>query len=200
MSKKIKDKRKSEITLCMLNLMATEGLMGASTVSISKSLNISQGLIHYHFKNKLEIILSVIDLLSSMLMSRYDELSQGCPAPSDKLSAFIDARLAKGSGESKVAVAAWVVVAAEAVNNPAIKEKYSNAIQEQSKLLNDLLSEINMYKDNKARELKVATLIAFMEGSFSLSVTADKVMPNGYAANMAKDILGIQNKNISVGS
>lgn len=192
MSKKIKDKRKNEITLTMLQLIATDGLQGASTVSIAKNLGISQGLVHYHFKNKLEIVISVIDMLSSMLMNRYNQLSEDCLSPLDKLNAFIDARLAKGNGDNSQAVAVWVVIAAEAVKEPVIKEKYSNAIKAQMVLVNGIMSEMPKYENPEERLYKIGTLMAFMEGAFSLSITADKVVPHGYAAKMARNILAMQ--------
>jgi len=168
-------------------------LEGASTVSISKDLGVSQGLIHYHFKNKQEIVLSVINLLSIILMERYAELSKRCHTYSDKLSVFISARLAKGNSDHDQAVAAWVIISAEAVRDPVIKERYGIAIREQLDLLDDLMSKMKQYEDSHERVYKIAAL-AFMEGSFSLSVRAAKVVPSGYGVMVAKDMLGITQK------
>ena len=66
-------------------------------------------------------------------------------------------------------------------------------MQEQKLLLLELL--IDFYQGNiqsSTLERKVAFIIAFMEGAFSLSVSANEIMPDDWAAQEVLDYLGIK--------
>ncbi len=56
----VKKERKLQITQGMMKVMATKGYDGASMPEIAKAAGLGQGLIHYHFKNKQEILVAVL--------------------------------------------------------------------------------------------------------------------------------------------
>ena len=184
-----KSERRAEIVQAMMQVMAVRGYEGASIQAIAKQAGLAPGLIHYHFKTKQDILLGSVTQLSNVLKGRYLSLSENAETSEDKLKAFITARLSKGEGASQQAVVAWVMIGSEAVRQPEVKAAYLEALREQKALLEDLLQDyfdtfLKKGKLNK-KELnsKVAFVMAFMEGAFSLSITAQEIMPNSWAAD-----------------
>jgi TetR/AcrR family transcriptional repressor of bet genes len=180
--------RRAEIVQAMMQVMAVCGYDGASIQAIAKQAGLAPGLIHYHFKTKQDILLESVAQLSNVLRDRYQSLSENAETAEDRLKAFISARLSKGEGASQQAVVAWVMIGSEAVRQPEVKAAYLEALREQKVLLEVLLQDytvtfLKKCKLNK-KELnsKIAFVMAFMEGAFSLSITAQEIMPDNWAA------------------
>jgi len=177
--------RRAQIVQALQEVMATKGYE-ASIQTIAKCAGLSPGLIHYHFKTKQEILIELINSISELVQNRYELLLEQTETPEERLFAFIDARLAKGEGSSSSAVAAWVVIGAEAVRQPEVKEIYQKAIATQITLLTKLLKAAvkDALLKKSAKEVKrfAAMLLATIEGAFQLSTAASDVMPKGYAA------------------
>jgi TetR/AcrR family transcriptional repressor of bet genes len=167
----------------LLAVMAERGYEGASVQAIARRAGLAPGLIHYHFATKQEILLEAIRQLTDIVQQRFQALARGTATPLARLRAFIDARLARGSGASPPAVAAWVIVGAEAVRQPEVKVAYQEAMRAQQALLEPLLGEL-AGKALSAREVRhlCGIVLAAIEGAFQLSVSAQDVMPRGYAA------------------
>lgn len=184
-----KAERRAEIVQAMMQVMAASGYDGASIQAIAKQAGLAPGLIHYHFKTKQDILLESVTQLSNVLRERYFSLSESAETAEDKLKAFINARLSKGEGASQQAVVAWVMIGSEAVRQPEVKAAYLEALRKQKALLEGLLQdyfEIFLKKgklNKKQLGSKVAFVMAFMEGAFSLSITAQEIMPDNWAAD-----------------
>lgn len=184
-----KSERRAGIVQAMLQVMAVKGYEGASIQAIAKQAGLAPGLIHYHFKTKQDILLESVIQLSNVLKERYQSLSETAETAEDKLKAFINARLSKGEGTNHQAVVAWVMIGSEAVRQPEVKAAYLDALREQKALLEVLLQDYFcrvLKKDKlKKNELnsKVAFVMAFMEGAFLLSITAQEIMPEDWAAD-----------------
>ena len=181
--------RRAEIVQAMMQVMAVSGYNGASIQAIGKQAGLAPGLIHYHFKTKQDILIESVTQLSNVLRERYLSLSENAENAEDKLKAFISARLSKGEGASQQAVVALVMIGSEAVRQPEVKAAYLATLREQKILLEDLLQdyfEIFLKKNKlnkKELSIKVAFVMAFMEGAFSLSITAQEIMPDNWAAD-----------------
>lgn len=176
--------RRSEITAAMLTVLAEQGYERATIQAIAKQAQLTPGLIHYHFKTKAEILMALISGLGTIFQTRYETLASTALSPREKLLAYIDARLAKGEGENPEAVAAWVIIGAEAVKQPEVRALYENAIAQELALLQGLLKN---YLAAKGKRLKsashlAAVIVATMEGTFQLASAAETVMPKAYAA------------------
>jgi TetR/AcrR family transcriptional repressor of bet genes len=173
----------------MMQVMAVNGYEGSSIQAIAKQAGLASGLIHYHFKTKQDILLESVAQLSNVLRNRYLLLAENAETAEDRLKAFIAARLSKGEGASQQAVVAWVMIGSEAVRQPEVKVAYLEALTEQKLLLEELLQDYFESFLNKGKltekELgsKVAFVMAFMEGAFSLSITAKEIMPDNWAAD-----------------
>ncbi len=178
------EQRRSEIIAAMLIVLAEQGYERATIQAIAKQAQLTPGLIHYHFKTKAEMLMALIAELSAIFQTRYAALASTATTPNEKLLAYINARLAKGKGENPEAVAAWVIIGAEAVKQPEVRALYENAISQELGLLQELLKA---HLKSKGKRIKLAphlaaVMVATMEGVFQLASAAEAVMPKAYAA------------------
>lgn len=179
-----RDQRRHEIVQGLITVMAEHGYAKATIPLIAKQAGLTPGLIHYHFKTKLAILVELIQQVSATAEERYDALVSQATGPEEKLKAFIDAQLATGDGESPEAVAAWVVIGTEAIRQPEVREEYEKAIRYKKETLQTLLEEVHRGElSSEELEGKASIGLAAIEGAFQLSVAASGVMPEGYAAN-----------------
>ncbi|TQV89333.1 TetR/AcrR family transcriptional regulator [Aliikangiella coralliicola] len=185
-----KAERRAEIVQALMQVMAEKGYGGASIQAIAKQAGLTPGLIHYHFKTKQDILLESVTQLSMIMQGRFEFLSEKSESAEERLKAFINARLAKGDGSSEKAVEAWVMISAEAVRQPEVKTVYLEAMKTQKKILKEFLLDYFEKKiTGKKLESKVAFVMAFMEGAFTLSISAGEVMPKNWAAVELMSIL-----------
>lgn len=179
--------RQAEIVAAMLKVIASNGYEKTTIQEIAKQAGLAPGLIHYHFADKREILIALAKHLSEYVYQRYQEFAASADTPEKRLRAYFNARLGFGAGASTDAVAAWVVVGSEAIRDAKVGEVYQDAIASELKLLRELLSAY--FADRRKPQTNVsklaAVLMAFSEGAFQLSSAARKVMPRGYAAEAA---------------
>ncbi len=179
------EQRRVEIVAALLAVLAEHGYEKATIQAIAQQASLTPGLIHYHFKTKAEILLASIASLTEVFRMRYESFAASAISPHQKLAAYLQARLSKGDGANPEAVAAWVVIGAEAVRQAEVRQMYQDAIAAELTLLQKLLKACLLAKGkrtNAAPQLAAAVL-AMMEGAFQLSSAAEAVMPKGYAAS-----------------
>lgn len=177
------DQKRQEIIDGLLVVMAQHGYENASSTMIATAAGVSPGIIHYHFKKKIDILVELIKQISSLINDRYEKLAESAKTPKERLKAFIDARLAKGEGGDPSSVAAWVFIGAEAIRQEEVREEYQKAISQQQQILEKLICEAGQRKKVDTIAKKQAALcMAAIEGAFTLSVSAKGLMPEGYAA------------------
>jgi TetR/AcrR family transcriptional regulator, transcriptional repressor of bet genes len=181
------EQRRAEIVGALLATMAEHGFEKATIQLIAQKAGLAPGLVHYHFKTKAEILHELIRTLADLSRRRYSDLAQAAVAPEEKLRAYINARLAKGDGADPRAVAAWVVIGAEAVRQPEVRAIYQEVVRAEAELIEALLADCCKASGRAVTEAKplAAALLALVEGAFQLSSAAPDVMPAGYAATMA---------------
>lgn len=179
--------RRTEIVAAMLVVIASNGYDRATIQQIAKQAGLAPGLIHYHFKDKREILIALAKHLSDYVYQRYLKFAESADTAQKRLQAYLEARLGFGPGASTDAVAAWVIVGSEAIRDDQVREVYQDAIGSEMKLLRELLSAY--FSDQRRSQANVpraaAVLMSFIEGAFQLSSAARKVMPRGYAAEAA---------------
>lgn len=180
------EQRRSEIVNALLSTIAECGYAKATIQLIAQKAGLSPGLLHYHFKTKGEILLELVKTLAALPQQRYVLFAAAAQTPEERLHAYINARLSKGEGANPTAVAAWVMIGAEAVRQPEVREIYQQAISAELALLQALLADYlqSIGKPTEEVERLAAGLLALMEGAFQLASAAPG-MPGGYAAEMA---------------
>lgn len=183
--------RKKEIATALLRVMAEQGYEKASIQAIAKEAGLAPGLIHYHFKTKQEILLSAVNWIVNSAEERLIQLQEEEQTPWEKLEAFINVRLATGDTQMPEIVSAWVVIAAESIRQPEVRETYQGLIQTQLDMLAELLIDVWEVKTEVDEDILhlSAIVIAAIEGAFQLSVTAPQAMPKNYAANAVINLI-----------
>lgn len=181
------ENRRAAIVAAMLPVMARHGYERATIQAIAREAGLTPGLLHYHFKSKQEILVSLVGAIMEVARARYDALAARAASPMERLTAYLQARLGLGDGSAPDMVAAWVMVGAEAVRQPEVRLLYEQAIAQELALLRGLLGEAMAAegRDTASAPALAAGLVALMEGAFQLSSATDGVMPVGYAAEAA---------------
>lgn len=105
------------------------------------------------------------------------------------MHAYIAARLDYGEDANPDAVAAWVMIGAEAVRDPDVREIYQRAITQEMALVRKLLRAYLVESRKRLRKLDAfaAGLLVFVEGAFVLASNARDIVPTGFAADMATE-------------
>jgi TetR/AcrR family transcriptional repressor of bet genes len=120
--------RRAEIVTAMLTVIASSGYERATIQQIAKQAGLAPGLIHYHFKDKREILIALAKHLSDYVYQRYLQFAESADTAEKRLRAYLEARLGFGAGASTDAVAAWVIVGSEAIRDDQVREVYQDAI------------------------------------------------------------------------
>ncbi|MES3020748.1 MAG: TetR/AcrR family transcriptional regulator [Pseudomonadota bacterium] len=185
------EQRRAQIVGALLSTMAEHGYEKATIQLIARQAGLAPGLLHYHFKTKVEILVELVKTLAELSRARYEGLAGAAVTAEQRLLAYIKARLGTGEGADGHAVAAWVVIGAEAVRQPEVRRVYQEAVGAELALIESLLG--GCMREQRKRLDKVpflaAALLAFMEGAFQLASAAPGVMPPGFAAGTAEQLV-----------
>ncbi|NHZ82025.1 TetR family transcriptional regulator [Massilia sp. CCM 8695] len=185
------EQRRAQIVQALLDTMAEHGYDKATIVLIARRAGLTPGLLHYHFHSKADILLALVKALAAAAQQRYLAFAQNAVNADQRLNAYIDARLGLGEGADAGAVAAWVVIGAEAVRQPEVRAAYQHAIDTELALLRELLAASLAAQGRSTGNVHAlaAALLAMMEGTFQLASAAQASMPIGYAAPMAAQLV-----------
>jgi TetR/AcrR family transcriptional repressor of bet genes len=181
--------RRAEIADGLLDVMSEQGYERATVAAIARRAGLAPGLVHYHFENKEEILVVLVERLAEKLRSRYHaRIARAGNDPIDRLCAFVDAHVATGRDAEPRAVAAWVLIAAEAISQPAVARVYRTSLEQRLSELRQLFGECLRARgrDTRAARRHAAAVMSAIEGAFQLSATAPGLLPRGYAAPAIK--------------
>ena len=179
--------RRAEITGALLAVIARHGYEKATIQAIAAQAGLAPGLIHYHFKNKQEILVSLIAAMAEAANARYAAVLGDQVEPAARLRAYLHARLGLGEGAAPEIVAAWVMIGAEAVRQPEVRTVYQRMVADELALLATLLADC-LRAAGRATDVAAplaAGLAALIAGAYQLSSATTDVMPRGYAAEAA---------------
>jgi TetR/AcrR family transcriptional repressor of bet genes len=181
--------RRQQIVDGLLMTIATQGYTGATIQAIAAASGLAPGLVHYHFRDKREILVTLVGQLTGYASRRFESRAVNAVDARARLRAYIDARLAYGSDANPDAVAAWVMIGAEAVRDPDVREVYQRAVRDEFALVRKLLRACLLDSGKRVRKLDAlaASLLAFVEGVFVLASNARAIVPSGFAADMAAE-------------
>jgi TetR/AcrR family transcriptional repressor of bet genes len=185
------EQRRAQIVAALLGTMAEHGYEKATIQLIARKAELAPGLLHYHFKTKVEILVELVKTLAELSRARYLAMSAQSVTAEQNLHAYINARLGLGDGVDGHAVAAWVVIGAEAVRQPEVRQVYQEAAKAELALIESLLDGCMREQGRRTANVPflAAGLLAFMEGAFQLASAAPGVMPAGFAASTALQLV-----------
>lgn len=183
--------RRTQIVAALLETMAEHGYERATIQLIGKKAGLAPGLLHYHFTSKAEMLLALVEMLVETGRARYAALSAGAAGAEARLRAYIQSRLGLGEGSDGKAVAAWVVIGAEAVRQPEVREVYQRALAGEVAILEQLLVEVMAARGRSAVNVAAlaAAVVALIEGAFQLASAAPGTMREGAAAPIALQLI-----------
>jgi TetR/AcrR family transcriptional regulator, transcriptional repressor of bet genes len=178
--------RRIQIARALLEVMAKTGYAGASVADVAKVAKIAPGLVHYHFKNKLEILLVAIDELAQSYRARLERrLAVASGRPADELRAFVEAHLRLGSDADPGALACWIDISGEALREPRVKKAFAKVMDWSARELAAILVRgvsggVFSCDDPDAA---AAAIVATIQGYYVIGATARDVVPRGSAAD-----------------
>ncbi len=175
--------RRHQIVEALIKVMAKRGYERASVTTVARTADLTPGLVHYHFKNKQEILLALMGELATRLEQRIQRRDETARTPRDHLDAYIDGHVALGEDADPDAVSCWVAVSAESLRQPEVQTLYNEIVKkdldELKRLVYDVLEEEG--RDPDLAEGIAAGLYSAIEGSYHLAIAA-RVAPPGFAA------------------
>ncbi len=167
--------------------MAHRGYDGASVAEIARAAGLAPGLVHYHFDDKREILLALVDALAREARERAERaLQRAGAAPLERLEAYLGAFLSLETDPDPEAVACWVAIAAEAIRDSKVRKAFAAALADAGALLARLVAEAS--PGSRRAKASAAALLASMQGYFLLSACAPDLVPPGSAASVSRRI------------
>ena len=184
MSAQQKAARRAQILQGARHAIAQHGYERATIQKIARAAEITPGLIHYHFANKLSILTALIEELAERQQARFDLALQNAQG-GDPVDAFLDAQLGLSQGVDLDALISWVAISAEAVHHDEVRLVFGQAMARQHALLKGLLVTHRRCPEAQADEVASAAL-SMIQGVFLLSRASPQLLPEGFAVRQLR--------------
>ena len=183
------EERRIQIASALMRVMAARGYDGAAISDIAAAANLSPGLVHYHFRNKQEILLAALRSIVAEHDAKLEKrLGQGKGDPVEEVAAFIDFHLSLGADANPEMLACWVLISGEALRQPEVQIEYEQALAGTIKCLERIIRrgvDQGVFRC-KAIDAAACALVAAIQGYFVLGAAARSTVPRGSAASSAK--------------
>jgi len=183
------DARRAQIVDALVDVMAKRGYDGASVADIAKHAGLAPGLVHYHFKNKLEILIEAVRALATSHAEALDAAVAAKPADdaAGQLVAFIEVHLGLGAHADPEALACWVLMIAEALRERRVRTEVELVLADLAKRLAAIIRRGHASGQFVCvdADAAAAALVATIQGYFTVAATARELIPSGSAARCA---------------
>jgi TetR/AcrR family transcriptional repressor of bet genes len=177
--------RRAQIVDALLTAMSRVGYERATIAAIAEAADLAPGLVHYHFETKQDILVALVDRLVRAVEARVDRgIARAGEDPRRRTHALVDAFVAMDDAADPRAVAAWVVVGAEAVRIPEVRALYAAALARSLERMRVEIAGYLVAEGRSARNAKkiAAAVLAAIEGAYQIAVGAPGLLPAGFAA------------------
>jgi TetR/AcrR family transcriptional regulator, transcriptional repressor of bet genes len=185
------DERRNQIATALLAVMAKHGYDGASIAEIAAKARLAPGLVHYHFANKLEILLEATHILAAEHERSLASAVADSPSARAALDAIIDVHLGLGAHADPDRLACWIQIAGEAIRHPGVRTEYRAVIASLARRI-----ELTIRNGIAAGEFACAdpaaagvAIAAAIQGYFVMAATARDLIPRGSAAASTRRML-----------
>jgi TetR/AcrR family transcriptional repressor of bet genes len=188
------EERRAQIVEAFLTVLSKEGYARATIAAVAREAGLTSGLLHYHFGSKHEILVALVESLVARLEARHAARRARARAePRAQLLAFVEAHVALGDDADPRAVAAWVVVGAEAVREPEVRALYREAVAGSHARLEGLVAAWLRAdgKSTRGAERIAAATLAAIEGAYRIDAAAPGVLPEGWAESALRRMLDV---------
>jgi TetR/AcrR family transcriptional repressor of bet genes len=187
------EERRAQITGALVKVMARRGYDGASVAGIARAARLTPGLVHYHFKDKREILLAALrDLVARHHANLEARLAEAGGDPIDEVARFIDFHLGLGADADPDALACWILLSGEALREPKVRAEMEKALAALTARLAGLIRRGRERRLLRCDSVVAAAsaLVAAVQGYFVLTATARSIIPKGSAAPSVKLMAG----------
>ena len=172
-----REERRSQILQAFARVLADHGYAGATIAAVAAEADLGQGLIHYHFKNKEELLFALLQTLISGFRQRVRYHKQ----VEDPLLAYADGALSLGETADLVAARCWVGLFAEAIRNPALFKQFR-------RLIDSEITTIQRASSGQLSTQDASAVLAFTIGSLVMGAFAPRKTA-GFAAPALRRII-----------
>ena len=175
----LRRERRAELTAAFARVVARQGYAGATIAAIAEEAGVAPGLVHHHFRDKADLLDSLLDALITRFRWRTGVKEVG----SDALSAWLAAALELDETADLVEARCWVGVLAEAIRSPALAEKVRRIVDGE-------IEAIRRRAGGRMSPQEAGATLAFVLGSLVLGAFAPKRVA-GFAAPAARTLAGL---------
>lgn len=174
--------RRQQIVLALLRLLARDGHGGVTMTALAKESGLAQGLLHYHFADKGQMLAAALGELEARVHERARRAAAGARDADETLDAWIEALLGTQDAEQG-AVAAWVAIGSAAAVDPTLGNLYVAAL---GRLRQALAAPCRGRPPGT-----VDGVLAFVEGAWRLGTLAPAQVAPGFALPTLRGMLDL---------
>ncbi len=178
--------RRAQLTAGLMRALAQHGYAGASVANVAREAKLAPGLVHYYFGSKQKMLLALLESIRGAVRARRDErLARAGDDPRAKLFALTDALLEHDpSGGTAPVEATWVVIAAEAVHQPAVRKAYGGMLVELVDRLEAGLRDVLRAEKRQAHDVRslASAIAAAIQGVYQMDTSAPGTSKRGSSA------------------
>ncbi|MCK6502584.1 TetR family transcriptional regulator [Myxococcota bacterium] len=174
--------RRQQIVLALLRLLAREGHGGVTMAALAKESGLAQGLLHYHFPDKAQMLAAALGELEVRLHERARRAAAGARDADQRLDAWLQALLGTQDVERE-AVAAWVAVGSAAAVDRDLGALYVAALGRLRAALAPAFAG--------RPEGTLDGVLAYVEGAWRLGTLAPAQVSPGFALPVLRRMLDL---------
>lgn len=175
----LRAERRAEITAAFARVLARQGYAGSTIAAVAEEAGVAPGLVHHHFRDKADLL----DSLLEALIARFRWRTSAKEAGSDALSAWLTAALTLDETSDLVEARCWVGVLAEAVRDPALGERVRRLVDAE-------IEGILRRAGGRMTAQEGGATLAFVLGALALGAFAPRRVA-GFAAPAARLLAGV---------
>jgi TetR/AcrR family transcriptional repressor of bet genes len=164
-----REERRRELTGAFARVLANHGYAGATVAAVAAEAGVAPGLVHHHFRDKEDLLESLLDELVSRFRRRMAALERG-----GQVTAYVDAAVRLDGSADVVAARCWVGVFAEAVRNPVLFARVR-------RLLDAEIAVIQRRSEGALSDQDSSAVLAFIVGALVVGAFAPRKTA-GFAA------------------
>lgn len=181
--------RRAQIAAALVKVMARRGYDGASVADVARAARLAPGLVHYHYKNKQEILIQALRQLAARHAARLAaRLDEGRGDPAWEVAAFIDLHLGLGADADPDALHCWILLSGEALRERKVQVEYEKVTRGlAARLAGSIARGLQQGAFRcESPDAAASALVAAIQGYFVLAGAARSVIPRGSAAACTK--------------
>jgi predicted metal-dependent HD superfamily phosphohydrolase/DNA-binding transcriptional regulator YbjK len=172
--------RRQQVSVAVLRLLAEQGAEGVTMSAVARSSGLAQGLLHYHFADKAEMMLAALAELERRLLARVERAVAGAADDAARLAGWVDALVGLDDADPE-AMAAWVAVGSAVAQDEALAAGYVGALTRLRGHLAAALPDPSL----------ADAACALVEGAWRLGAAAPGFAAPGFAAEGLRRLLGV---------